>query len=98
MGKINWELKSNHEMPINCWNDKKNKNFRETMKFFGLRSSENNSEKTIVRNLFDVYQEIGSTSCSKDANVTQHVLKSTIMSKKNKNPCLISKPSVIKDK
>lgn len=48
----------------------RNMNFREKMKMIGLRSSENNSERTIVINLLHVYQAIGSTSHSKDANVT----------------------------
>lgn len=48
----------------------KNLNFRETMKILGLRSSKSNSERTIVRNLFDAYQDIGSKSRTKDSNAT----------------------------
>lgn len=63
------------------------------MKIIGSRSSENNSEKTIVINLFDAYQEIGSTLLSKDANVTRRVLTSPIMSKQTKRSHLIRKTS-----
>lgn len=71
-----------------------NLNFRVTIKIIGLISSENNSEKTIVRNLFNLYQATSSTSHSnKDANITQRVLTSTIMSKQTKNYCLIRRTS-----
>lgn len=79
-------------MPINCWNYKKYE-FLERMKIIGLRSFENNNEITIVRNLFDAYQAICSTSLSKDANVAWCVLTSAIMTKKTKKSHLISKTS-----
>lgn len=71
----------------------KNLNFRQTMKILGLRSSESNSERTIVRNLFDAYQAIGSKSHTKDSNATQRVITSTIKRKELKEDCLIRKTS-----
>jgi hypothetical protein len=71
----------------------KNLKFRETMTIIGLRTSENSTERTIVRNLFYSYQDIGSKSRSKDANVTRRVLTSTIMGKEMKKSCIVRKTS-----
>jgi hypothetical protein len=38
----------------------KNVKFRETLRIFGVKKSENSSERTIVRNIFYAYQAIGS--------------------------------------
>ena len=71
----------------------KNLKFRETMRTLGLRTYENCSERSIVRNLFDVYQSIGSKARSKDANTSQGVLTSTIVEKEMEKSCMIRKIS-----
>ena len=71
----------------------KNLKFRETMRTLGLRTSENSSERSIVRNLFDGYQSIGSKAHSKDANTSQQVLTSTIVGKEMVKSRMIRKTS-----
>ena len=69
----------------------KNLKFKETMRILGLRTSENSSERTIVRNLFDAYKSIGSKSCNKDVNTTRRVLTSTIIGKEMTKNCIVRK-------
>ena len=71
----------------------KNMKFRETMRILGLRTYENSSEKSIFRNLFDVYQSIGLKSCTKDSSISQCVLTSIIIGKEMEKSRIISKIS-----
>ena len=71
----------------------KNMKFRETMRILGLRTSENNSERTIVRNIFDAYQSIGSKGYNNDVYTSWQVLTSTIMGKEMAKNCMVSKTS-----
>jgi len=71
----------------------RNIKFRPTMKILGLRTLNASSEKSIVKNLMSAYESVGSTSRTKDSNVTQRVITLTIVSQQTKKACLIRKTS-----
>lgn len=69
----------------------RNLKFRPIMRILGLRMMDESSEKYIVKNLMIAYESVGSTSCTKDINVTRRVLTSTIVSTQMKKSGLIGK-------